>query len=417
LADGYVFDQRGRLRLSKKIDKEWQRQVMKLFHDIRELANDRFGHDLFFMYGTLLGAVRENGFIGHDVDMDASFISSATDGPGAVADLRKLAFELIDAGYSVEGHPSCLHVTGPTGPRIDIFHLYFDAADRLCFPFGVAGTTTFTRADWQGVQEIDFAGVTGVVPVNPEPLVERVYGSDWRYPKPGFRWDRDRTSRDPDGLVPSAVCEEIYWANFYAHTHYDKGSTFFDLVRGREDAPATVIDIGCGDGRDAFAFANAGRNVVGLDRSHVAVAYANRHATELGLADRVRFTGVDASDTVLLETTIREVLDASPGAPVLFYLRFFLHSIPKDVQDGLLGVIDRVARPGDMFAAEFRTEQDEALSHVHLKHYRRFQNGPAFGAELNKKYGFELLHEHEGTGLSPYRDEDPVLYRVIGRRR
>ncbi len=34
---------------------------------------------------------------------------------------------------------------------------------------------------------------------------------------------------------------------------------------------------------------------------------------------------------------------------------------------------------------------------------------------LRQEYGFEVLHEEEGTGLSPDGTEDPVLYRVIAR--
>lgn len=417
MANGYIFDQFGRLQLSKMLDTEWQANVMGLFAAVRELAKERFGHDLFLIYGTLLGAVREGGFIGHDIDLDTAFIARATTGPGAAAELRDLAFALIDAGYLVESFHTHLHVTDDAGTRIDVFHLYFDEHDMLRLPFGIAGTTTVTRADWKGTEEVELPGGRGVIPVNKEQMVEHLYGADWRHPKPGFHWPRDRTDRAKEGRLPQELHDQIYWANFYAHTHFDSGSTFFDFVAARDDAPATVIDIGCGDGRDAFAFGASGRSVTGLDRSHVAVAYANRHAEELGFADRVRFRAVDVSETEPLAQTLREALDTSPAEPVLFYLRFFLHSIPEDVQEGLLGVIDELARPGDMFAAEFRTEQDEQRSHVHRKHYRRFQNGPAFGVALNERFGFELLHEQEGTGLSPYRDEDPVLYRVIGRRR
>jgi SAM-dependent methyltransferase len=210
--------------------------------------------------------------------------------------------------------------------------------------------------------------------------------------------------------------EEIYWANFYAHTHYDQGSTFFDFVNGRPDTPRTVVDIGCGDGRDSFAFGAAGRSVLGVDRSHVAVVHATKQAADMGLADRVRFRSVDVSDRAALSATLQEVVGSSPEAPVLFYLRFFLHSIPEDVQAGLLEVISDCARPGDMFAAEFRTDRDRARSKVHQKHYRRYQNGSAFVESLRKRYRFEILHEQESAGLSPYGSEDPVLYRVVARR-
>ena len=414
--DGFIFDQFGKLRLSKKLDTVWQQNVMRLFAAVRAFAEDKFDYELFLIYGSLLGAVREGGFIGHDIDLDAAFICRSTDGPGAAAELRELAFGLIEAGYHVESFRTHLHVTDDEDTRIDVFHLFFGADDRLCLPFGIAGTTTVTRADWRGVEEIDLPGGRGVIPVNKEQLVEHLYGADWRSPKPGFHWPYDRTSRSDGGQLPQQMHEEIYWANFYAHAKHAGGSTFFEFVDGRADTPGTVIDIGCGDGRDSFAFGAAGRTVLGLDRSHVAVAYADLHAEELGLGDRVRFRGVDVSDTETLSAILRETIEGSPDAPVLFYLRFFLHSIPEDVQDGLLGVIDSVARPGDMFAAEFRTDQDQARKHVHRKHYRRYQNGPAFGVALRERYGFDVLHEQESTGLSPYRDEDPMLFRVIARR-
>ncbi len=100
---------------------------------------------------------------------------------------------------------------------------------------------------------------------------------------------------------------------------------------------------------------------------------------------------------------------------MLFYLRFFLHAIPEEVQADLLKAIDAHARPGDLFAAEFRTDKDEATTKVHSKHYRRFQNAAEFGA-ARRGYGFTVVHEEEGTGLSPYKGEDPVLYRVVARR-
>jgi hypothetical protein len=417
MANGYIFDQFGKLRLSKKLDTEWQQNVMALFAAVRGFAKERFDYEIFLIYGSLLGAVREGGFIGHDIDLDAGFICRATDGPGAAAELRELAFGLIDAGYVVESFRTHLHVTDSAGTRIDVFHLYFDKADQLCLPFGIAGTTTVTRADWRGVEDFDLPGGRGAVPVNKEQFVEHLYGTDWRSPKPGFHWPHDRTGRAEEGRLPQQMHEEIYWANFYAHANHAGGSTFFDFVNGRSDTPNVVIDVGCGDGRDSFAFGAAGRSVTGLDRSHVAVAYAERHARELGLGDRVRFRSVDVSDTERLSDLVREVVDSSPDAPVLYYLRFFLHSIPEEVQDALLGVIESLARPGDMFAAEFRTDQDQARKHVHRKHYRRYQNGAAFGAALREQRGFDVLYEQESTGLSPYREEDPMLYRVIARRR
>lgn len=242
-----------------------------------------------------------------------------------------------------------------------------------------------------------------------------MYGHGWREPKPGFRWRYDRTKADRAARLPDDWCEEVYWANFYSRNEYPSPSTFFEAVSTRADLPDIVVDIGCGDGRDSFAFAEAGRRVTGVDRSHVAVRHASERAAKLGL-DRVEFVTCDVSDAAAVRAVLTGAREASGGSPMLYYLRFFLHSIPLEVQNTLLGVIEECARSGDVFVAEFRTDKDAAKRKVHHKHYRRFQNGPEFGAQLQERYGFDLLEESEGTGLAPYKDEDPELYRVIARR-
>ena len=64
-----------------------------------------------------------------------------------------------------------------------------------------------------------------------------------------------------------------------------------------------------------------------------------------------------------------------------------------------MGVIAELARPGDWFAAEFRTDEDADEQKVHQKHYRRFQNGPAFGRKVEQRYGFTVVDVQEGQGV------------------
>ena len=61
-------------------------------------------------------------------------------------------------------------------------------------------------------------------------------------------------------------------------------------------------------------------------------------------------------------------------------------------------------------------DKDEPNTKVHTSHYRRFQNAEEFRDSLVSTHGFEVLHFEEGTGLSPYKGEDPVLCRVVARR-
>ena len=417
LDQGYLFSQYGRLQLSKQLDTAWQEQVMGLYEQTRRILQETFGYDAFFVYGTLLGAVREQGYIGHDVDFDAAYVSRHTNGAAVARELQQIALTLIDRGLDVQCMVTALHIHDPKDPKakIDLFHTYFDEAGELSFPFGIAGTSRIRREDWAGVREIDFPGGKGLVPSNAEQLVEHLYGADWRQPKPGFNWNLDRTRAAKAGGVPKELREEVYWANFYARTEYADGSTFFEFVSAWPGIPESVIDIGCGDGRDSRAFGAMGREVLGLDQSTVGVEHARSQAAAAGLEGKVSFEVCDVSDA---ERLVRLISDrqADVDGPVLFYLRFFLHSIPEDVQETLMGAIRDHARPGDFLCAEFRTERDADKTKVHGKHYRRFQNGDLFGKRLATDFGFTVLHEEEGTGLSPYKGEDPVLYRVVARR-
>lgn len=412
-AQGYVLTQMGELMLSKKHDTDYQRSAMALYERVGEILHDEYGYEIFLMYGTLLGAVRDGGYISHDADFDVGYVSRHETGPEAASELADIALTMVRHGLGADLRARLLHIHDRDNDefKLDLFHTYFED-ERHRFPFGVAGTSTLTRADWSGTKEIDFPGGRARVPANDERFVAHLYGEDWRLPRPGFNWHLDRTDHAPEAALSPHLRTKIYWADFYSRTEYTEGSTFCEFVRGLDDLPFHVVDIGCGDGRDACAFGTAGRAVLGLDQSPIGIEHATAHAAARGLAN-VRFEVCDASDAAALGRVLAAELETD--GPVLFYLRFFLHAITDGSQATLLSTLDRLARPGDWFAAEFRTDKDAEQTKVHGKHYRRFQNAQEFVADLRSR-GWRIEHSEEGTGLSPYGEEDPVLARVIATR-
>ena len=415
LDSGHVLTQEGRIQLSKRLDTEWQARVLDLYTRVRAVLRDDFELDAFLCYGTLLGAVREGGYIEHDSDFDAAYVSRRTDAVEAAAELEDIALALVRHGFHVEAHPAALHVYDQGGEdRVDLFHTFFDADGVLRFPCGVAGTGTMTDAEWRGVRETEWSGGTALVPVDAEGLVEQLYGEDWRVPKPGFVWRLAMTDSAPEAELTTEQRTKIYWASFYNQTHYTSGSTFFEFVSAWPGIPDNVIDIGCGDGRDSCAFGTTGRTVLGVDQSPVGIENASQQAATRGLSERVSFRTCDVADVDDLGRAMDQITERA-GGPVAFYMRFFLHAIPEDVQRGLMAAIDTHARPGDFLVAEFRTDKDAAMAKVHTKHYRRFQNAEVFRDSLTR-FGFDVLHFEENSGLSPYKGEDPVLCRAVARR-
>ncbi len=414
---GYVLNQRGRLTLSKSLDLEWQREVSALYARVRAVLAEEHGLDVFLVYGSLLGAVREGGPIGHDDDLDAAYLSNLHEGPAVAHELTAVVLSLIRHGLRVEALPTHLHITDADDPghRIDLFHCYFDAAGDFAIPWGVAGTSSFTRDHWDGLTTTTFLGQEVLVPAAREELLTHLYGDDWRRPRPGFSWARARTRAAEDGRLRVEDVTRLHWADFYSRHEFKQGSTFSEFVLQREDLPHDVLEFGCGDGRDACALAAAGRRVLGVDASAQGVERASMHAKERDLEASIRFAVCDVRDCSAVRRYVEEVRRDAEG-PITFYMRFFLHAIPQEVQDGLLRTLDECSLPGDALAVEFRTTADRATKKVHGKHFRRYLDAEAVRVLLEETHGFTVSHFVERRGLSPFGDEDPVLCRIVAHR-
>ena len=182
----------------------------------------------------------------------------------------------------------------------------------------------------------------------------------------------------------------------------------------RPDLPQFVVDLGCGDGRDSCGFAGTGSRVIGLDHAQVGLRHAEQHARELGLEERVDFRECDFRDAEALRGHLRAAVAECGDAPLLFYGRFLMTAIQTDTQRKVLSALRDTSRPGDLLALEFRTDKDETLRRANPRHFRKLQSSSAVSDELNE-YGFTVVDLKEGTGLSPYLDEDPEVSWLVAR--
>lgn len=176
-----------------------------------------------------------------------------------------------------------------------------------------------------------------------------------------------------------------------------------------------IVEFGCGSGRDSLFFAWQAFSVIGLDGSEVAIercrTEAERPITRTPDFRRLLVEGSwKEEDLREIASDILSRLDLS--RPTMVYARFFLHILTIEEQTRFLDLLMLLARPGTMYAFEFRTHRDQGQSKIAQPHYRRFINPIEFIEEI-KSRSFKVEYFIESFGLAKYKTEDAHIARVI----
>jgi SAM-dependent methyltransferase len=426
LEAGHVFNEKGKLQLSKTVDTVWQNNMFALFDGMSAILATK-GLKLFVLYGTLLGAYRNSNFIGHDHDFDAGYISNHTDPDKVVAEVVEVAEALSRHGYRVACKLSCIWVTDPkTNVTIDIFHTFFDETGKLLLPFGVCGVKPFMKSNFRGHVDIDLAGRKVPAIADTEALVEYIYGPHWKIPNPGHNWNLDRTEKFPQGYAKPYHRWKIYWMDYYCHNRgILSPSSFEGFVSRSGYLRRNVVDVGCGNGRDSFALSAIRPTVIGIDNCSVAIETARARVMPPPSKGIVRsllnlfrprpvltFEHGDITDPETLKTLLHTARPPRDKGGLTLYARFLLHAITRIHQDKFLECAARELRAGDTIAFEFRTDQDEPLKKNRKLDGRRFIRPELIERQMTE-LGFQVVERKEGIGFSPHLNENPHLCRLI----
>jgi len=206
--------------------------------------------------------------------------------------------------------------------------------------------------------------------------------------------------------------DQDYWNEYYRQKRAeDHPSLFARYVMSRLGAGQNLIDLGCGNGRDALYFCHSLIDVTAVDQSDIGITM-------------IRDVEPEKINCVCGDITkLSSFLDESSFDNA--YSRFSIHALTEAQQRDLLKEVSAVLKPGGKFWIEVRGVKDNLFgvgevvgrnAYIHDGHYRRFIVINELVHELEVA-GFEIVYAEESTGFAPYREEDPVVIRVTASKK
>ena len=210
--------------------------------------------------------------------------------------------------------------------------------------------------------------------------------------------------------------DKKYWKQIYSKQSEDEKPSLFAtyVVANIGVDGKTMIELGCGNGRDAICFANANAaKVEAIDQcENIIELLQNRYKQIENLVFRCcDFTCLSDSDYSKYD---------------LVYSRFTLHSISEEQQHNVILWAFRNLKPNGKLCVEVRWQKNEIFkvgtpvegepdAFILNDHYRRFINFESFCDEL-KSCQFSIEYAKEQKGFAPYNGQDETFIRVIATK-
>lgn len=208
-------------------------------------------------------------------------------------------------------------------------------------------------------------------------------------------------------IVENPIDNTAYWNQYYHNKLCStEPSPFARYVSTLVEPGRAMVELGCGNGRDAVYFAGLGVRVRAIDLSAAAI--------EMLRGQKVENAEFLCGDFINTDAHTPECYD-------YVYSRFTIHSINHNQEQLLIQTMYRALKPGGKFFIEVRGIHDplfgkgEALERnafFYDNHYRRFI---VLGELMESlvKHGFLVEYAEERTGFAPYGNDDPPVIRLV----
>jgi len=354
--------------------------VTTMLHDL--------GIEAFPAYGTLLGAVREGTFLGHDSDADLGYVSSYSTPAEMIRESFELQRQITERGFATHrysGGAFRIDVTEADGSSrgLDLFGGFFDSG-RL-YLLGEVGVPF--EHDWiHPLGTCTLMGRAFPAPARPDLLLEAMYGPRWRVPDPAYRFETPQPVIDRfNAWFRGTTVWRRDWEREFALTGGRRpGRGASGLARrlaAETEAGTQVLDVGAGRARDALWLAGRGFPTTAYDYAPRGARGAMRLATAEGLPLESRTLNLTEWRSMLAETARLTRIDG----PRAMLARHLVDATNRVGRDAFLRFARVALRGGGRLYADVWTGEGE----------------PGFGLHpFDPDRLAELVESHGGSVLS-----------------
>lgn len=214
--------------------------------------------------------------------------------------------------------------------------------------------------------------------------------------------------------------DESYWNAYYENQFAQNRAVGVDVEPPSLFAGAmleqymekgnSLVELGCGNGRDSLFFAENGMYVTGIDVSEVAIRELQQKNTNHCIFVCDDFVNAQAIYQIQYDYC---------------YSRFTLHAINEEQETQILGKAYQMLKPNGYLFIEARSVHDgkygegqevEKNAYIHDGHYRRFIDPMELKVKL-ESMGFTIIELEESDKFAPSNFEKAVCVRAVVQKR
>jgi tellurite methyltransferase len=197
-----------------------------------------------------------------------------------------------------------------------------------------------------------------------------------------------------------------YWNSFYQSAvnkiNINHPSQFAAFTVGETRDINTILEFGCGNGRDALFFSNYFKKIYAFDSSKEII---NKNKKQYSKVNNLKFLEYNLNNKFVKKNVLLTKKKA-------IYARFFIHALTDNEIRLFISLSSKLLKRSECLYLEYRTEKDKKGKKVTKNHYRNYIKNKFFD-DLLKDFNLESIYFVKGLGYAKFKDDDAYVARHI----